>query len=568
VSLFRKRGGSLLPSPFAQWLYRAAASLLQLEAFTRRAIAAPPDAQFTRLRLDLRLRFVLGRVRHALAAAIDDAARNAPHMLVETHWSLERGPATGTIPSDCLGFTDDHAIILETITRAPALHAHEIAVHDDEWVLVRRRQTGVDAREPMRSAIVPAFAPPVVEQIIAYGREHGLNVRAAETDPGNWPQLLDDNPEAVLFLPSSAFGIRPGTARVDVIPLDPPLASTLIARTDGSDAAQQFVQRLRHALAQGESAPGPTPVLTERRLRYFNLAFELGSVSSAARAASVAQPALSQQLHKLEETLGVSLFNRSAHGLGRTSSGARFAISATLLERRLREMRLNGKAALLSEGGELSLGILPSVSHHGHLVNRITDAILALRSSHPRIRITVREAPNGLLQNWVLSGRVGLAIVETSLPQMPRLPLDASEDLAVIADPRHALLPPGPIRFDDLANLPLILPTDMYGLRQLLDTAARERNIELKLLHEMDALTLLIAMLSREPVATILPASALHMEILRGEFSAHPIIEPGISRRLYAIYSGDRSLTPVERELVGLLRSHLSPDGHGVMAKA
>jgi DNA-binding transcriptional LysR family regulator len=239
-------------------------------------------------------------------------------------------------------------------------------------------------------------------------------------------------------------------------------------------------------------------------------------------------------------------------------------MATNLLERRLRELVLSGATASMVDGGRLSLGVLPSVSHHGHLVNRITDAVLALRERHPSMRVLVREAPNGTLQNLVLTGRVGLAIVETALSQMPRLALDATEELSVVADPRHALLPPGPVRLADLAALPLALPTGLFGLRQLLDAAARSAGVELRPRHEIDALSMLIALLSREAVATVLPASAVRPEILSRELAAHPIVEPTIHRRLFVIYSADRSLTPAERDLVTLLRAHL---GNGSRAR-
>jgi LysR family transcriptional regulator, nitrogen assimilation regulatory protein len=50
-------------------------------------------------------------------------------------------------------------------------------------------------------------------------------------------------------------------------------------------------------------------------------------------------------------------------------------------------------------------------------------------------------------------------------------------------------------------------------------------------------------------------------ELAAGELVAHPIIEPAISRRLFMIYSADRSLTEAERDLVHLLRARLADDG-------
>jgi DNA-binding transcriptional LysR family regulator len=55
-----------------------------------------------------------------------------------------------------------------------------------------------------------------------------------------------------------------------------------------------------------------------------------------------------------------------------------------------------------------------------------------------------------------------------------------------------------------------------------------------------------------------LPPSAVRRELTQGELIAHPIIEPTIARRLFVIYSGERSLSGPERELVKTLRMCLS----------
>jgi DNA-binding transcriptional LysR family regulator len=56
----------------------------------------------------------------------------------------------------------------------------------------------------------------------------------------------------------------------------------------------------------------------------------------------------------------------------------------------------------------------------------------------------------------------------------------------------------------------------------------------------------------------VLPPSAVAREIASGDLVAHPIIEPAIARRLYVIYSGERTLTEPERGLVNALRRKLS----------
>ncbi|KZM47838.1 LysR family transcriptional regulator [Labrenzia sp. OB1] len=58
-------------------------------------------------------------------------------------------------------------------------------------------------------------------------------------------------------------------------------------------------------------------------LRYFVSAFELGTISAAAAAHGIAQPSLSQALHKLEENIAAPLFVRTRKGLRPTTQGSR-----------------------------------------------------------------------------------------------------------------------------------------------------------------------------------------------------------------------------------------------------
>jgi DNA-binding transcriptional LysR family regulator len=120
------------------------------------------------------------------------------------------------------------------------------------------------------------------------------------------------------------------------------------------------------------------------------------------------------------------------------------------------------------------------------------------------------------------------------------------------------LLPPGPVRLADLVRLPLVLPTPRFGLRRLLEAAAEERGLRIKPFMEVDALTMLAAILARVPVLTVLPASSVRRELAAGELTAHPIVDPVIARRLFVIYSGERSLSDAERDLVNTLRARLS----------
>jgi DNA-binding transcriptional LysR family regulator len=272
---------------------------------------------------------------------------------------------------------------------------------------------------------------------------------------------------------------------------------------------------------------------------------------------------MSQQLQKLEESLGTTLFNRSTFGLVRTQASEQFALAARLLDKRLRELEMRGASAALAEGGRLSLGMLPSIGHRGWQIDAVARAILALRDRYPEMNLHLLEAPNARLQSMIAKGQLGIAVVDAAPSSLPRLSLDAGEPMAVIVDPHQALLPPGPVEFAELLSLPLLLPGAHHGLRQILDAKARDLGLKLRPRHEVDALDMIVALVLHDRLATVLPLSVVVDYVSAGRLVAHPIVKPEAARRLYVVHSGLRSLTPAEREFVRLLRAALASDERG-----
>ncbi|HDR9173065.1 TPA: LysR family transcriptional regulator [Burkholderia vietnamiensis] len=68
-----------------------------------------------------------------------------------------------------------------------------------------------------------------------------------------------------------------------------------------------------------------------RQMRYFVAVAECRSISVAARLVHVAQPALTRQMHALEEELGTSLFDRTTRGVSLTDAGKQLLADATKL---------------------------------------------------------------------------------------------------------------------------------------------------------------------------------------------------------------------------------------------
>jgi LysR family nitrogen assimilation transcriptional regulator len=569
LTLFRRINNSLYPTGAARALMRSADPLLMAELFARRWVAAPPKMKLKLLTVDIGLSFTIGGMSRALQQAIDKMGAERPDIFVDPVWKDEKDiPHIAGLAEDWLDNERSHVgVALGHADQRASRRTTTLL--SDRWVFACRVPAGT--RKFPRPAdlaagrlVIPQLSPPLIEQADRYFGQHKISgVRFLNDHPGDLPRLIDDYPDAALFVPESLISPRLGLLNVAVVAPDNPLTTKIIARATRPNAVTAlFMRHLRRALQDNYPSRVERPVISLRQIHYFNLVHRLRRVSAAARGANISQPALSEQIHKLEASLGGALFERHGDGVIPTGKGDRFDRMARLIEAGFQRLSTGDAGAAPPQSRRIAVGILPSVNQHGFLVNRITEAMLDVQARHPALKLVIQEAPNGTLQDWVMRGLVGVAIVETVLPRMPRLPLGSSERLAAIVHTRHKLLPPGPVTLADLAGMKLALPTNRFGLRQLLDTAAEEHDIKIRPYMEIDALPMAVAVLARLPVCMVLPPSAVEREIAGGDLAAHPIIDPMISRQLFVIYSGERTLSESERGLVTSLRRKLSDPRH------
>ncbi|WP_213769778.1 LysR family transcriptional regulator [Bradyrhizobium sp. dw_78] len=569
LSLFRRINNSLYPTEAARSLMRSADPLLMAELFARRWVSAPAKAKMKRLTVEIGLSFTIGGISRALRRAVEQIGIERPDILIDPVWSDEKDiPQPRSLAEDWHDGDSSHVEVMLGSERGLASKGTATLL-SDRWVFACRVPAGTRklpdaALLAAGRLVVPLLSPPLIAQAERYFSQHGISsVRFLNDHPGDLPRIMDDYPDAALFVPESLATPRLGLLNVAVVAPDKPLTARIVARAARPNAVTAlFVRHLRRALADPRQTPVERPVISLRQIRYFNLVHRLRRVSAAARGANISQPALSEQLHKLEASLGGALFERHGDGMIPTGKGERFDHVARLIESGFRRLYTGDADTAPPRSRKITVGILPSVNQHGFLVNQITEAMLDVQARYPALKLVIQEAPNGTLQDWVIRGLVGVAIVETVLPRMPRLPLGSSERLAAIVHTRHKMLPPGPVTLADLARLKLALPTNRSGLRHLLDLAAEQHNIRLRPDMEIDALPMVVAILARLPVCTVLPESAVEREIASGDLAAHPIIEPLISRRLFVIYSGERTLSEFERGLVNSLRRKLSEPRH------
>lgn len=280
-----------------------------------------------------------------------------------------------------------------------------------------------------------------------------------------------------------------------------------------------------------------------RQLRYFAHIIECGSLSKASRQLFIAQPALSQQLSKLEDEVGKPLLNRSSKGVIPTDNGLALYHHAKFMLRQLDQALSIARQESGEVHGMVTVGLpATTVSALGlPLVQRI-------RERYPSILLNVVEGMSGHLGQMMRLGQLDLAVLfsRDAAPDLTADPL-LEEELFVML-PRHSRLVPKrrtSLTIVEAAALPLILPTSTHGLRRRISAEFEQRNLRAHIVAEIDSLSLLMGCVYSGMGATIKPMAAILLEGERGkEWRALSISDAQISRRNYLYSISPARLSP------------------------
>ena len=288
-----------------------------------------------------------------------------------------------------------------------------------------------------------------------------------------------------------------------------------------------------------------------RQLKTFLHVAELGSLSRAADRLNTAQPALGRQIRMLEEELGGPLFSRHGRGMVLTDTGSLLVERATAILRMVEDTREALTASRGAVSGAVSLGVPPTAGEviSGRLVERF------LRD-YPQVTVRIVPAFSGYLSEMLQRGEIDFAVMyQTSAVQhIPAEPL-IQETLFLVGAAGTALDLDAPHDFATLADLPLVLPGPRHGLRILLENAARQAGISLRVTVEADALQTLKEVAARGLAHTVLPLPAIHPDLRAGTLRAAPIANPTLDRRLVLARSIVRPATRAVRVFGETLRA-------------
>ena len=220
--------------------------------------------------------------------------------------------------------------------------------------------------------------------------------------------------------------------------------------------------------------------MTLTQLEYTLAVAEEGNFTLAAEKCFVTQPTLSMQVQKLEEELGVKLFNRNTKPIELTPIGTKIIIQAkTIVE----EAKRMDDIVAMEKGeikGDFKLGIIPTV-----MPTLLPLFLNTFIKKYPRFNLKIEEHTTTSIEEKLTLGKLDAGIAATPLnnPKLIEKPLYYEPFIGYIPK-NHSLLKLKEIKLEDLDGLDVLVLEDGHCFRnhvlKLCQTAKISKPFDLK----------------------------------------------------------------------------------------
>jgi len=264
-----------------------------------------------------------------------------------------------------------------------------------------------------------------------------------------------------------------------------------------------------------------------RQFKYFVQIVEQGSLSRAATSLYIAQPALSQQISKLETELGVKLLIRSVRGVTPTDAGAAFYKQAKSVIKQIGTIRhtVNNLGSVPS--GAVSVGLATSTATVLGL-----PLISAIREKLPSIRLEFVASPSNYLSEMVINGRIDVAVLFVNRPIKGLSTHRILAESLFLVGQRGSLGTSEDITLREVGHYPLMMPSLPNTLRRQVDTAFIENGIDFEIQTEINATHTLKKAVLQGFGYSVMPWAAIADVVGQGMVDIRKVIEPELLREV------------------------------------
>lgn len=287
-----------------------------------------------------------------------------------------------------------------------------------------------------------------------------------------------------------------------------------------------------------------------RQLRSLVALAEQGSFTRAAEAVHIAQPAVSQQIRRLEQELGLALVERTTRRVTLTDAGSLLVVRARRILAELEAAETELQALRGMHTGHVTIGAMHTMGPVD-----LSLALALFRERHPAVSFTVREQSSEEMAEMLRVDELDLAFLSVTERIESRglglYPL-VSEELVVLLSPTHRLARRRQVRMAELAKEPFISFRAGARLRELLVTAAHEAHFEPLVTLESNESQRVRRLVSRGLGVAILPRS--DAEGPGADVAVADLVQPSLTRDITLARREGRRHAPAAAAFLELAR--------------
>jgi LysR family transcriptional regulator, pca operon transcriptional activator len=280
------------------------------------------------------------------------------------------------------------------------------------------------------------------------------------------------------------------------------------------------------------------------------------SLLQASHALGISQPALSKSIRELEETMGVTLFERHAKGMRSNHFGALVEESARRIIAELAHLDAQLDSQLEPNSGSITLGTLPVTA-----VGFLPGLLVALRVAMPDLCINVVQSDTEQMLSSLLAGDVDLVIGRLYEPAHSELFAREQlydEPISLLAREGHPLFATNQIRQRDLCEYGLVLPGMTHRVGKEIEEALAGMKLEPPgSALRSNSLGLIRELLLTTEMLAAMPRLMMAGDLIRGTVRSLPLPAPTPSRPAGIFYAEGRPLTPLLEAFVAFTRNYV-----------
>ena len=295
-------------------------------------------------------------------------------------------------------------------------------------------------------------------------------------------------------------------------------------------------------------------LLSLQQIRCFCAALERGSFTAAAASLRVSQPAVAEQIRRLERALGADLFVRAGRGVVPTEAGRAFA------EHAVRSLRaIEAAAGTVGElsalrGGTVALGVFGEPSTW-----RVDELVASFLHRHPDVSVRLVGRNSSAIADRVRRGELeaGVVLLPIDDDKLDVRPIVRDEVLYVSASPERTRRA---ATIEQLAGTPLVFydaeSADDDPIRRQLVERAQALGVRLRPKVEVELKDLALRLVAAGIGDTYLPSAYKRAPYYPGGLHTAPF-SPALYDTFATITRPGARISAGVRELLTQLEAHL-----------